>query len=38
MNLILEGDMVNGSEEIDLSKGRKSLLEIENKLEELLNK
>ncbi len=38
MNLILEGDMVNGSEEIDLSKGRKSLLEIENKLDELLNK
>ena len=38
MNLILEGDMTNGTEEIDLSKGRKSLLEIENKLDELLNK
>jgi len=38
LNLILENDMVSGMEEIDLSKGRKSLLEIENKLDELLNK
>jgi hypothetical protein len=38
MNLILENDMLSGIDEIDLSKGRKSLLEIENKLDELLNK
>ena len=38
MNLILENDMISGMEEIDLSKGRKSLMEIENKLDELLNK
>jgi len=38
LNLILEGDMINGDEEIDLSRGRKSILEIEDKLDELLNK
>ena len=38
MNLILEEDMISGVDELDLSKGRKSLIEIENKLDELLNK
>ena len=38
MNLILEEDLINGTDELDLSKGRKSLIEIENKLDELLNK
>ena len=38
MNLILENDMVNGIFELDLAKGRKSLLDIENKLDEILNK
>jgi len=38
MNLILEDNMITGVDEIDLSKGRKSLLEIENKLDDLLNK
>ena len=37
LNLILEEDMITGTEELNLSKGRKSILEIEDKLDELLN-
>jgi hypothetical protein len=37
MNLILEDDIITGKKEIDLSRGKKSLSEIEKKLDELLN-
>ena len=37
LNLILEDDMITGIDQLDLSKGRKSILEIEDKLDELLN-
>lgn len=37
LNLILEDDLISGRDEIDLSKGRTSINEIENKLNELLN-
>jgi len=37
LNLILEDDMINGIDSIDLSKGKKSLNEIDDKLSELLN-
>ena len=37
LNLILEDDMINGITELDLSKGRKSLGEIEDKLKTLLD-
>ena len=37
LNLILEDDLINGRDEIDLSKGRTSISEIETKLNELLN-
>ena len=37
LNLILEDDMITGKSELDLSKGRKSLSEIEEKLNTLLN-
>ena len=37
LNLILEDDMITGKSELDLSKGRKSLSEIEEKLTTLLN-
>jgi hypothetical protein len=35
--LILEDDIITGKKEIDLSRGKKSLSEIEKKLDELLN-
>jgi hypothetical protein len=38
MNLILEDSNITGIKTLDLSKGKKSLQEIENKLDELLNK
>ena len=37
LNLILEDDLISGRDEIDLSKGRTSINEIETKLNELLN-
>jgi hypothetical protein len=37
MNILLESDWMNNSEEIDLSRGGRSLNEIEEKLEKLLN-
>jgi hypothetical protein len=37
LNLILEDDLISGRDEIDLSRGRTSINEIENKLNELLN-
>jgi hypothetical protein len=37
LNLILEDDLISGRDEINLSKGRESINEIENKLNELLN-
>jgi hypothetical protein len=37
LNLILDDDLINGRDEIDLSKGRTSISEIETKLNELLN-
>jgi len=37
LNLILEDDLISGRDEIDLSKGRTSINEIEIKLNELLN-
>jgi len=37
LNLILEDDMINGKTELDLSKGRKSLSEIEDELRTLLD-
>jgi hypothetical protein len=37
LNLILENNMIKGVDELDLSKGQKSILEIEDKLDELLN-
>jgi hypothetical protein len=36
MNILLENDLIDGDETIDLSKARKSLDEIENKLNSLL--
>lgn len=36
LNLILEDDMINGLDTLDLSKGKKSLSEIDDKLGELL--
>ena len=36
MNILLENDLIDGDETIDLSKARKSLNEIENKLNSLL--
>ena len=36
LNLILEDDLINGIDSIDLSKGKKSLSEIDDKLGELL--
>ncbi len=38
MNLLIEDDILRGQDILDLSKGRKSLGEIEDKLNELLNK
>ena len=37
LNLILEDDLISGRDEIDLSRGRTSINEIETKLNELLN-
>ena len=37
LNLLIEDDMIKGKTEIDLSKGRKSLGEIEDKLKTLLD-
>jgi flagellar biosynthesis chaperone FliJ len=36
MNILLENDLIDDDETIDLSKARKSLDEIENKLNSLL--
>jgi hypothetical protein len=38
MNLLIEDDILRGQDVLDLSKGRKSLGKIEDKLNELLNK
>ncbi len=38
MNLLIEDDILRGQDILDLSKGKKSLGEIEDKLNELLNK
>ena len=38
LNILLEETLFNGSNFMDLSKGRNSLLEIDDKLKSLLNK
>jgi hypothetical protein len=38
MNLIIEDSDITGTKTLDLSKGKKSIQEIEGKLNELLNK
>jgi hypothetical protein len=37
LNLIIEDNELTGTESLDLSKGKKSIQEIEGKLNELLN-